>query len=456
MDNIQTHMEADCGEYYRICNHLANGVVADHELDDVLTVSVNENAPYSYESPPGSLCFCGFAITVLKDLASEVGLRLFLIPDRNRPEFNTSEIGAPVDVAQGRADISVCPFTFPPLRILEYDVIPLHFMRKYHVGVHKFHIVHSDAVSVLEGLAYSFSLSTWMGIGIISMLFYVMLSGDKFLTYRTRRSSSFCYKILVSCSEALYDLFCVAFSGDFHMTGTTVLTYRILQLIYVPWTMLMFAIITTSLTATLSVSTFTFPFRRAEEMFHSDFKLLAREQPPDQSSESIIAETWRDKTVFIPYSLPDSTLINGAINTSQQTAILCPFDEIPTCTNNGIVPVFSWGVSRWVSILQSKKDQPFMGGMKQKMLMLLQTGIPKHLMEIHKIFTYKNKVNAQSLSFAGASVHLRSVFAERPLTVRKLEKTWTGFLFLISLTVIIFLFEVCLKYYIFQVYSHQN
>ncbi|XP_055354509.1 uncharacterized protein LOC129600130 isoform X2 [Paramacrobiotus metropolitanus] len=335
MDNIQTHMEADCGEYYRICNHLANGVVADHELDDVLTVSVNENAPYSYESPPGSLCFCGFAITVLKDLASEVGLRLFLIPDRNRPEFNTSEI-------------------------------------------------------------------------------------------------------------------------DFHMTGTTVLTYRILQLIYVPWTMLMFAIITTSLTATLSVSTFTFPFRRAEEMFHSDFKLLAREQPPDQSSESIIAETWRDKTVFIPYSLPDSTLINGAINTSQQTAILCPFDEIPTCTNNGIVPVFSWGVSRWVSILQSKKDQPFMGGMKQKMLMLLQTGIPKHLMEIHKIFTYKNKVNAQSLSFAGASVHLRSVFAERPLTVRKLEKTWTGFLFLISLTVIIFLFEVCLKYYIFQVYSHQN
>ncbi|XP_055354498.1 uncharacterized protein LOC129600120 [Paramacrobiotus metropolitanus] len=381
-----------CDEPYRVCSDLDYEIDSNPTPSDVLVVSITENGPYSYQSPPGSQCFCGLTVTLLKGFALDLRLRLLLIPDRSA-YFNTSENGSPNDVINGRADVSVCGLSVTAPRWTEYDFVPFYLLRVYHVAVHRRHIIHSEAISILDGLANCFDRTAWIGIAMLSVVIYLTVFGINLPVSRAPNVPHNRFRLLLqiwkSAAASLWDFLTIALGGDFYQPKPEFTTYSIFLLSWIPWMMVVCSIITTSLTATLSVSIATPPFSSFNGFMESPFYLATR--IIDATPDGIPYEARKTKTIVTGNAVTDDIILDRVAESGQQIAVVCYYDEAVSCVNKGFVPVFPAENQRWISVIQSKKNRSFMKAMQRKMLMLAQTGITRHLMGIHKVITYADK-----------------------------------------------------------------
>ncbi|XP_055354496.1 uncharacterized protein LOC129600118 [Paramacrobiotus metropolitanus] len=199
-----------CDEYYSRCTENYDGpsrnVSFVEHRRNLFIASINHNPPYSYESPPGSLCFCGLSIALLDIVATDIQKQLILIPDRHTTDYGTSYFGSPYDVQTGLVDISVCPLSVNPERLMDFNMIQSYAKRSYQIGVHKSHMRHGP-FPVLPGLITSIDRNGWYGISLLSVVLVILLWCTKVLGLRKGDTS--CKRLKVF-RETFWEVFSVS------------------------------------------------------------------------------------------------------------------------------------------------------------------------------------------------------------------------------------------------------
>ncbi|XP_055349972.1 uncharacterized protein LOC129596660 [Paramacrobiotus metropolitanus] len=405
---------------YRVCTERTSRELYGVTESDALVVSVAEYPPYSYESPPGSLCFCGLAISLLSHISSLLNLRFLLVPQRS-PVFNTSEDGPPFDIRSHRADVSVCPLGITPARLAEWDLLSIYTARTYQVAIHKSLIVEGGTESLLlHGIVDSFDGYSWLGITAVSLWMWAVFWASNVLLFRLQRRSDRLQMSVVwkAFGKMYWEVFYSFINqADIHRSKY-VAAYNIIALVWLSWTMIIFyTIITASLASTLSNNPATLPFDSPESFLQSDFIMVSR---PLESFQWNALQNLSSKVVEYD-TTSDAYLYDLAANTSgQKVAVTCIFADSSECTDRGLVPVFDAGIKRWVSLMQMRKNTSVIPDFNSRILRFMQGGIPQHLMRVHRLISYRDKEAAiqptarhrglNELAYAITNVRLRRVF----------------------------------------------
>ncbi|XP_055354478.1 uncharacterized protein LOC129600103 isoform X2 [Paramacrobiotus metropolitanus] len=346
---------------YRVCSD-PTSLELYGATTDALIVSVADYPPYSYESPPGSLCFCGLTISLLSHISGLLDLKFVLVPERS-PLFNTSKDGPPFDISNQRANVSVCPLGITPARLADWDLVSVYTVRTYQVAIHKSLLIEGGTESLLHGIADSFDEYSWIGITAVSLWILVIFWASNVLLFRLQRRPDQLHSPSVwkAFGKTYWEVFYSVISQADIIRSKYVAAYNIVVLVWLSWALIIFyTIITASLAATLSINPTTLPFDSPESFLQSDYILVSR---PMDSFQRDAVQKFTSKVVIHETNNSDAYLYDLAADTSRQkVAVTCIFVDSSGCSDRGLVPAFDLGIKRWVSLIQMRKNTSIVPG----------------------------------------------------------------------------------------------
>ncbi|XP_055327448.1 uncharacterized protein LOC129580781 isoform X2 [Paramacrobiotus metropolitanus] len=366
---------------------------ANHRDDRYITVSVSDNPPWNFESPPNSGCFCGVSISILSIISKELNYRFQLIFAKSplnkfRTSDNVSYDGSPADVLLGNVMMSACPLAANPARVRDFELIAGYITRDYYISVHNRSFLDATMTSqpILTTLVWNSLQELWpgmlvaaFGLGCVTLVtnhitkrlinrrYHKPVSGGTVISVQgdsALNSESMWDRFVFMGQDALQVGFKIAASifkqceryrpGRFHGTNLA-------GLILLMYSLVTSSIMDARLSSSLTASPFVPPFQSVSEFVTSNFvpllqagtiqlALMNSSGLREVLPKVMIYDSGSSVDKFVDYATTLSQTSNIALIATEETAVFL---------KGGFIPVTPTNLFGFIAIFQLPHQSPF-------------------------------------------------------------------------------------------------
>ncbi|XP_055354476.1 uncharacterized protein LOC129600102 [Paramacrobiotus metropolitanus] len=425
--------------------------LADSYASDIIVVSVSEQPPWSFESPPGSGCFCGISISVLNLVGKQLGLR-FKVRTENPTLYATTQLdgakysGSPAELLLGRVNISIASLAITSERKNSFDMVTGNLVRTTKISVHESWLTDSGYAtqSILDALFDKAMTNAW----VILVLAAAFTVATLCLAHRPKDKENRCTKL--STTELALNALAVAWSvaGSFlgqddvrrprHSVGVSIAVAVWLLCLYfgTSW-------ILGNISSSLAASVMALPFSTIAQFVQSDFRpVVLRERSPVEFMEGRGLEPLRQRIRRFDFFTTDESIkVVGILSQTERLAVYESNDGAAMYSKAGFVPAINHVYERFISMFQMLHGSPLASRISDTVSWMSFTGsidpvINVYMEIIHAAYGIPRVPRSTLLKKRTNSIGIRSLTS----TIY----VYFGFL---SVAVMIFCIELCYAKY---------